>query len=281
MARHKKPRRKRGGLIIIILILLIAFAFYDSNTRITVSEYEVGYEDLPDAFNGYKIVQLSDLHATYFGEGNSDLIEKVKDADPNIIAVTGDLIDSDDQGDYVRELMPQLTAIAPVYFVNGNHEWASGGLRELYEILDDCGVVRLSNEYEIISAANDSIVLAGVEDPNGPADMETPEEFMSRIRENEGDKFVVMLYHRNDMLGEFSNMGADLVMCGHAHGGTVRLPFTDGLIGPSREFFPEHTAGVYSQGDTDMIVSRGFGKAAGVPRLFNNPDMVEIILKTN
>lgn len=278
MTKGKRPRRC-GFKIFLIIMVLIAALFYDSNTRIAISEYEAEYADLPQAFNGYRIVQLSDIHATLFGDGNEKLIEKVKEAEPNIIAITGDLIDSDDQGEYVRALMPKLTAIAPVYYVTGNHEWASGGIQELFDILEECGVTVLRNDYAVITLANDSIILAGAEDPNGPYDMEKPDELMARIRENEGDKFTVMLYHRNDKLAEFSALGVDLLLCGHAHGGIVRLPFTDGLIGPSRELFPTYTSGVYPDGDTNMIVSRGFGNAYGIPRFLNNPEVVAITLK--
>lgn len=279
MAKGKHVRRrKRAGLIIILLLLIAAaLLFADSNLRLTVSRYEEKFENLPESFDGLKIVQLSDLHNTEFGKDNSRLVKKVAREKPDIIAITGDMIDGKGQGEYVRTLIPQLVEIAPVYYVSGNHEWACGEAKTLFRDLSELGATALRNDYELITRDGESIVLVGAEDPLGPYDMMTRQELMEGVRTAEGDKFTVMLFHRNNKLNEFADLGVDLALCGHAHGGIVRLPFTDGLIGPSREWLPAYTAGEYRDGDTVMIVSRGIGYYAA-PRLFNNPDIVSITL---
>ena len=269
-----------------LIILLVGFLFYDSNARLVTREYVLRYANLPEPFDGYRIVVLSDIHATEFGNGNKRLIAKVAQARPDVIVIAGDLIDFnekkpiEDQIAIAETLVEGLGPIAPVYYITGNHEWDRriGGPRELLQMLEEKGVCVLRNAYSLLEEGAASIMLAGTDDPNGPADMIKPDEFVGRIREAEGDGFIVMLEHRNNNLELYSGLGVDLVLCGHAHGGVIRLPFTDGLIGPQRDWFPTHTSGVYTMGNTDMLVSRGLGNSWGIPRLLNNPQIVVAVL---
>jgi predicted MPP superfamily phosphohydrolase len=280
----KKRKRKHVGLFLLLLLMtLIAFLFYDSNTRLTTHEYPLYFDNLPSAFDGYRIVQLSDLHAAVFGKENMGFIDAVKKTRPDIIVITGDIINNDNaSGDdmgIATPLVRALVDIAPVYYVTGNHEWDSGRVRELLKMLGDSGVTALRNDYARLTIGAASIVLAGVDDPNGPEDMKTPEQLVSDIRNREGAPFIVLLAHRNNYMDRFSRLGLDLVLCGHAHGGMIRLPFLGGLVGPTMEFFPEYTAGVYRSGGTTMLVSRGVGNYTGLPRFLNNPEIPVVILK--
>ena len=288
--KSNKPRRKlwAGLAIILVLVLAVAALVFDSNTRIVVSEYQLFYNDLPDSFDGFRIIVLADIHATEFGNGNARLIERVRDVNPDIIAINGDLmcaylrVPLDVQLEVADRLAVALTEIAPVYFVTGNHEWDRrvGGPAELFRILEYRGVTVLRNRHVLIERGGDSIVLAGVDDPNGPADMIRPNEVVERIFSREGDdSFIVMLEHRNNNLSLYSSLGVQLVLSAHAHGGIVRLPFTDGLVGPQRELFPTYTSGIYTMGDTNMIVSRGLGNHI-VWRFLNNPQIVVAVLRT-
>ncbi|MBO4832353.1 MAG: metallophosphoesterase [Oscillospiraceae bacterium] len=277
MSRRREKKRVSWAWIVVLLLIVVALIVADSSLRIVTNEYEAFFDDLPPEFDGYRIVQISDLHARRFGEGNRRLMEAVLTADPDIIAVTGDLIDSDNQGETAREILGALAPIAPVYYVTGNHEWDSGGLDELWRIIEESGVTSLRNEYVLLNEGDASIVLAGAEDPGGPSDMETPEELVSAIRRLEGgDSFIVMLNHRNDRLERYAALGVQLVLSGHAHGGLIRLPFTDGLIGPGRDLLPDYTSGIYTSGDTVMVVSRGFG---GPVRFLNNPEITVTVLR--
>lgn len=275
---RRKRRGRRAGLLLLPLLLL-GLLLLDSNARLVTEEYVLHYKSLPPAFDGFRIVQLSDIHAAGFGAENEGLVSAVLKAEPDLIVVTGDLIDRDDQLDIVRPLMARIAALAPVYYVTGNHEWDSGGIGPLFDMLADCGVTTLRNRHEVISRGADRIVIAGLDDPNGPADMKMPEEVVAAARKGEGDAFIVLLGHRNNMLQRVAAMKIPLFFCGHAHGGIVRLPFTDGLIGPNREWLPSYTSGVYSLGETRMVVSRGIGNHTGYPRLFNNPHIAVAILK--
>ena len=277
MSRRSRKKRRSGGWIVLLVVIVLAVMLFDSNYRIVTDEYEVTFDDLPEEFDGYRIVQISDLHARQFGEGNRRLMEAVLRADPDIIVVTGDLIDGPDQGAVIRETMSAIAPIAPTYYVTGNHEWDSGGLSELWQILDDCGVITLRNEYVMLERRGAQLALAGAEDPGGPYDMETPEELIAAIRAREGnDVFLAVLNHRNDRLDRYAALDVDLVLSGHAHGGLIRLPFTDGLYGPGRDFLPTYTSGVCTSGDTVMVVSRGF---AGPVRFLNNPELAVTVLR--
>lgn len=276
-ANTKRKKKKHFSSVLILIIVAMVVLFADSWFRIVTDEYEIKSENIPNAFNGFRIVQISDLHGREFGEQNQRLIRAVEKAKPDIITVTGDLIDADDQGKMAQTVLSAFSGIAPTYFVTGNHEWASGGLSDLWTILNRCGVTELENKYVLLYRNTERIVLAGITDPGGPYDMMTPDEIISDIRKNEGDDYLVILNHRNDRLNLFAELGVNLVLSGHAHGGIVRIPFTDGLYGPGRELFPSYTCGLYSRGSTDMIVSRGFG---GPIRLFNNPQITVAVLRS-
>jgi len=273
-------------VILLAIILLVGVLYYDSNTRLVTTEFELSYPNLPDAFHGYRIVLLADLHGAEHGENNQRLVDAVRAANPDIITIAGDLIDRYQAGrpverqlEIAQTLVEQLVTIAPVYYVTGNHEWDSGFVRPLLEMLRESGVEVLQNQYRLLEFSGESIILAGLEDPGGPADMIQPREFIESIREREDADFLIVLNHRNYSLNLFSRLGVDLVLSGHAHGGMVRLPFTDGLIGPQYEFFPTYTSGVYTMGVTDMVVSRGLGNHFGWTRFLNNPQVVVIELR--
>jgi len=275
------PKRRRRGCFpgLFLIFALLAALIWDGNTRLVTDEYSLGGARLPAGFDGFRIVQLSDLHTKEFGAGNEKLLDAVSDARPDIIAVTGDLIDSDRAEDYVRTLMTALTKIAPVYYVTGNHEWASGWVRDLFGILEECGVTVLRNEYVTLERGGDSIVLAGLEDPNGPYDMKKPGELMEEIRAAEGDKYVLVLSHRSERDADWPALGVDAVLSGHIHGGLIRLPGVGGLVSPNHTLFPKHSAGVWDDGGTQVLISRGLGNKKGTLRLFNNPELVVAVLE--
>jgi len=274
-------------MIVILLLLLIGILLYDSNTRLVTSEYEVGFANLPGAFDGYRIVVLSDIHAAEFGAGNERLIGKVRATNPDIIILAGDFIDNHETIDTEAQLaiadtlVLGLEPIAPLYYITGNHEWDNGGVRELLALLEEREVSVLRNKYTRLAKGGDSVILAGTDDPNGPADMPKPEEFVGKIREAEGRDFIVMLEHRNYNLELYSELGVELVLSGHSHGGIIRLPFVGGLIGQQRDWFPENTNGVCAQGGTKMVVSRGIGNHTGFPRFLNNPEIVVVVLRNS
>ena len=276
---------KRHGclhsLIILLVVVLIAAGFgYFENNVIDAEEISVSSARLPSSFDDFRIVVISDLHGREFGDGNEELAAAVEAAEPDIIALTGDLADENSDAEAVASQMAQLTALAPTYYVSGNHEWVMEDPWGFFALLEENGVKVLHNAWEALTVNGETIVLAGVDDPNGPWDQKTPEQLVSEIRAEMGDPYIVMLSHRNEQLELWSELGVDTVLCGHAHGGIIRLPFVGGLVGTDRRLFPEYTNGLYTEGTTSMVVSRGLGNT-GLPfRIFNRPHLPVVVLET-
>ena len=214
------------------------------------------------------------------GLDSRDLLELVAEQEPDLIAVTGDLIDQEGQLAMVPALARGLAAIAPTYYVTGNHEWAVGGVPALKEILTANGVTVLSNQFVPLERNGDTIVLAGIDDPNGYADQKTPEELAAEVYAACGDPFWILLAHRNNRFArQYSLLGADLVCSGHAHGGIVRLPGTDGLFSHDLDLFPSYTAGLYEENGSVLFVTRGLGNSGPSFRVFNRPEIAVLTLR--
>lgn len=274
-----KKRKHLFLKIVLSLGLAGGLLLADSNLRVVRTAYELVYETLPESFDGFTVVQISDVHGALFGRDNEGLLEKVRAAAPDLIAITGDLADADTDLGRVDALLAGLTPIAPVYYVSGNHEWSDGILGPLAELLKARGVRYLRNEYEVLERGGDAIVLAGVEDPNGWADQPRPDEFAKTLRRERPGDFVVLLGHRNYWVEKYPALPVDLILCGHAHGGIIRLPFAGGLLAQGRSLFPDYDAGVYESGSYLMLVSRGLGNSVPIPRFLNNPELVTVTLR--
>lgn len=275
----KQHTRKRRKLIIIILILILILAVFaiDSNTRIVTTEYQVYSDRLPQAFDGFRIVQLSDLHGREFGEDNSKLLDDVRAANPDIIAITGDFFDEYTEDGYAEITVSSLCEIAPVYYVSGNHEWWQNP-RDTFDKIEEAGANVLRNEYVTLEQDGETIVFAGVDDPNGPYDMITKDAFVAKIKETTDD-YILMLSHRNTDFELWTDLDVDLVLSGHAHGGIIRIPGIGGILIHREDIGSGHIAGMFEEGNTTMIVSRGLGNSV-IPRMFNNPEIVVAVLRT-
>lgn len=284
MKTKGKKHRGRGCLTALIILALIAaaaaFLIKDSREDLEISRYEVASQKLPESFDGFKIVQLSDLHGAEFGEDGMELVDKVGSLEPDIIALTGDFVT--DEGDLaaVKKLAGRLTELCPVYFVSGNHEFGSGLAVKVRNILERAGVKYLSNEYLTISRGEDEILLGGVEDPLAYADMLSPDELAQKMNDAAPDAFKILLGHRNYWMTEYPELPVDLIFCGHAHGGLIRIPGVGGLIGTDRRLFPDFDAGQFNNGRYTLIVSRGLGNSVPIPRVFNRPEIVCVELSS-
>lgn len=277
-----KKRARKTILIILALLIAGTVFFYDQQNRIQTEELTAASPRLPNPFDGLRIVQVSDLHGKEFGDGNRTLLEEVADLKPDLIAITGDLIDDPDQFHMIAPVATGLAAIAPTYYVTGNHEWAIKEAYTVKSLLRECGVTVLANEYLPLEKDGQTMILAGIDDPNGPYDQKTPGELAQEIRAAYGDEtYILLLAHRNEYYKVYEQAGFDLTLCGHVHGGLVRLPFTDGLIDNTRRrFFPTHTAGLYDLAQGELMVSRGLGNGGYTFRLFNRPHLPVIVLRT-
>ena len=285
MENKRRPRRWPRRLLVLLLVVLTGvWFFFDQQNRIQPEDISVSDPGLPEAFEGFRIVQISDLHGKQFGEDSEKLLAQVAAQEPDLIAITGDLIDQALQLEDLPALARGLAAIAPTYYVTGNHEWAIRQANEVKLLLEQNGVTPLTNSYVVLERDGQRIVVAGVDDPNGPYDQKTGPELRAEITAAEGDVYTVLLAHR-DSVEEYGGWGYDLVFCGHGHGGIFRIPIVDqGLLSTDRTLFPEYDGGLHPlSGGGWCVVSRGLGSNT-VPfrafRLFNRPHLPVVTLHT-
>lgn len=248
--------------------LVIWFVLF-SNNSLTVSRYNVKMPSAPES--PVHIVHLSDIHGKSFGKGNARLLAKVKALCPDLIAYTGDIIHVYDKKDIKRALalVKELSAIAPVLYVSGNHEMRGKKYRAFAAQLEDAGAIVLDDRFIAVKG----ITVAGLN--------------ASHLRNNKiyqitprGGSFKLLLAHEPQFLIKYARAGYDLALCGHAHGGQWRLPFAKkGLYAPGQGIFPEYTSGRHICGATQMIVSRGLGNSEFPLRLFNRPEIVIITVE--
>ena len=220
------------------LLLVFALLLADSKYRLTVTEYSLESTHLPEHFDGFTIVQLSDLHGAQFGENNSRLAARVAALSPDLIALTGDYIECAEDIPVTRSLILQLKDIAPVYFTSGNHDWASGAIDELRQAVTDSDGVYLSNEATQLERNGQTVILAGVEDPNSRADWIHPDALLEQIAAKHPEQYIILLAHRNDFVTKYPALPCDVIFTGHGHGGVLRLPGIGGLIGTDRNLLP-------------------------------------------
>ncbi|ALC87061.1 phosphoesterase [Bacillus sp. FJAT-22090] len=258
----------------LVLLLVLVAILYFGNKNIKTTEIVVESDKLPTSFNGLKIVQISDLHDATFGENQTKLVKKVKEAKPDLIFITGDLIDSNRYDlENSLDLVEQIASFAPIYYVTGNHEIATNDMENIKTSLTELGVNVLTNEEETIEKDGEQVRIIGIEDPlNGVL----VKEALSKFKQS--DTFTLVLSHRPETFEDYVDHNLDIVFSGHAHGGQFRIPWIGGLAAPGQGLFPHFTAGVYEENNTRMIVSRGLGNSVFPVRVFNTPEIISVTL---
>lgn len=281
----KKPNKKTVLIVSVLVILCLGIWTLWGNIALEVNEYEIVSDRIPEAFAGFRIAQVSDLHNKDFGEGYGQLLTLLSEINPDIIVVTGDLIDSRQTNlDVALQFAWQAGKIARVYYVSGNHEARVPEYEDLKTGLVKAGVVILENQKVQITREGESITLMGIDDPSFQedylfGDSESVARQAIEDLKNESDGYTVLLSHRPELFDLYVDTGMDLVFSGHAHGGQFRLPFIGGLVAPNQGFFPEYDAGQFNEENTTMIVSRGVGNSI-IPIRFNNrPEIVLVTLR--
>lgn len=281
-------KKRRILTIAAIAVLLIALAGWTvwGNGALELNTYIIASEKLPASFHGFRIAQVSDLHNTELGENNKNLLAMLRSARPDIIVITGDLIDSrnTDVG-IALSFTEEAMKIAPCYYVTGNHEARVSQYNTLREGLMELGVIILENAWVEIQQGGEKITLMGVDDPSFQTDylFGDEEAVMTQTLNNltwDKDSYTILLSHRPELFDVYEYMGVDLVFSGHAHGGQFRLPFVGGLVAPNQGFFPKYDSGLYTKNNTAMLVSRGIGNSI-IPIRFNNrPEVILAELKS-
>lgn len=272
-------------LVMVLLFLLTATVWlWWGNRVLTQQWYVIRDSRVPEAFDGFTIAQVSDLHNTEFGSGNGELLELLRQAQPDIIVITGDLID------YHRtdiplalEFVRQAVTIAPCYYVTGNHDPNIG--IDKYRVLESgllaAGVHVLNDERYYLVRDAQTLTIAGIGDPvysdlvGGIGNAMFPPGIQELT---EAGDYTVLLCHRPEFLERYAMADVELVLTGHAHGGQIRLPLLGGLWAPNQGALPEYTSGLYTMDDTTMVVSRGLGNSLFPLRVNNPPEVVLVEL---
>ncbi|WP_343002744.1 metallophosphoesterase [Intestinibacter bartlettii] len=277
-----------------IFILMYLYIKYNVNT-LEVTKYVVENKKVPKEFDGYNIVQISDLHSKLFGENNKKLIQKIKSLNPDIVVVTGDLIDGENNNYNVAlDFMKEISKLYRVYYIIGNHEQKSlikkykDEYKDYFNKLHQIDFVNLDNNKVEIVKGESNINLYGLTVPYScykylfdnqettSIDINFLEEKLGKV---DREQFNILLAHTPFYFDEYEKWGADLTLCGHVHGGIVRLPIVGGLLSPDRKFFPKYDLGEYTKNKSTMIVSKGLGGSKVLIRVNCKPEIVNIKLK--
>lgn len=269
--------------IIIIIIVLSSLYLYYENTKLQVSNYNIINHNIPIDFNNYKIVQISDFHNNKSNTLTNDLIKEIEKQKPNIIVLTGDLIDSNKTDIEVAiNFIKNINNIAPIYFASGNHESNISSYSKLKEQIEENKVIILDNKVEILKINESEINLIGIDDPrmaneDGVSDSEIVKVELANAKYNE-NKYSILLSHRPELFDIYVEKEINLILTGHAHGGQIRIPFIGGIVAPNQGFFPKYTSGIFEENKTTMVVSRGIGNSILPFRINNRPELVVITL---
>lgn len=296
---------KKLNIFLALILTILAFYFLSCKT-IKVRDYEIENDKVE---NEVRIVQLSDFHSNDYGENESILIDKVREASPTLIALTGDFFDTRQGADKcdsnVTTLIDGIIDLCPVYFVSGNHDYTNTNIKEKFEILEEKSVQVLKDEIVKVEVPEGIILVAGVQDPYKTIEKtkdglikENKEEYFTRLRSlhektleerskvEEGGQevlFSVLLAHRPEYIKEYLKYDYDLILSGHMHGGQWRFPpLINGLYAPDKRLFPRYAGGRYKfkKKKTVMIVSRGLSyQQPNVARIFNPPELVVVRVK--
>ena len=279
--------RKRAKMIIVTVAVLLAVCIIYGlwcNKALELNIYKIDSPEIPEVFEGFKIVHISDLHNTEIGDENEELLTMIRDAEPDIITITGDLIDSRRTDiDVAMRFIEKAVKIAPCYYVPGNHEQRIGEYTVLKSAMKETGVTVLDNKKIKLEQAGAYIVIAGVNDPMFTMDPQTEETYMVMEKALDDlladeDGYTILLSHRPELMETYVQSAVDLVLTGHAHGGQIRMPFVGGIISPGEGLFPEYYEGVHEQDGTYMVISRGIGNSLFPLRINNRPEVGVVIL---
>jgi len=269
------------GILAAVFLGLILWGLWE-NTALELNFHILSSPRVPESFSGFRIAHISDLHNAEMGPDNEKLLSVLREAQPDLIAITGDLIDSRNTDiETALEFAREAVKIAPCYYVTGNHEARVAEYALLKAGLEEAGVTVLENARAQITREGETLTVLGVQDPSFCTgylfgDDETVMDTQLTALRQSADGYTVLLSHRPELFSVYLSHGIDLTLSGHAHGGQFRLPFLGGLIAPNQGLFPQYDSGLYTEGNANLIVSRGIGNSI-LPLRINNPPEVILI----
>jgi len=265
-------------VVVGVLSALLVAAFWSG---IVIRNYAIETNKIPNG-ESVRAVLISDLHNYIYGDNQSKIIDRVIDANPDIILLAGDMADDVTPILGLELFLAGIRDIAPIFYVTGNHEYWTRDIASVKRLFREFGVTVLEDKYVEIEISGIPIVVAGVCDPEcsrfgNRQNRPTMQEAFGHLSADDG-RFKILLSHRPELIHEQRQFPFDLVVAGHAHGGQWRIPFIlNGLFAPNQGLFPRYAGGKYKFDDTTLIVSRGITvNHPSIPRIFNPPEIVVI-----
>lgn len=282
------------SILFIVCFVIICIISFIENRRLTITKYVIKAKRLPKAFDGFHIVQLSDMHNASFGKDNEKLLDKIRALSPDIILVTGDMIIAKPGTDvrFASDMMNQFVSIAPVYFSLGNHELRSDLYTEVYGTLWQDFYGQLDKRIKVLR--NESVDVWQNGQRLRVYGLDLTPELYRRFKQTPMDKdylnnlfgcceekdYHIFMAHNPDYFKQYADWGADLTFSGHVHGGMVRIPFLGGALSPMVHFFPKYDKGLFEYANKYMILSGGLGSHTFRFRVNNLPEIVSVTLKS-
>lgn len=259
-------------LIMSIFIIIFVFAF---NINLTTKYYKIDSHKLNE---NVRILFISDLHSSYYGKNQKNLLTSINLQNPDIILLGGDIADDKRTHENTEILLKNISKKYPCYYVSGNHEFWSGEINNIKKMFLSYGINILEGNNKIISVNNQKINICGVDDPEiGKNTFFKQINNISNLINN--SFFTIFLSHRPEYINTYIDYDFDLILSGHAHGGQWIIPgILNGFYAPNQGFFPEYAGGLYKFDKKIFIVSRGLAKwsTSIIPRIFNPPELVII-----
>lgn len=282
---QKLNKVKLSQVFLGFIIASVRF-LWTEDKHIVTTNYTYRSKNIPKSFEGYKIVQVSDFHNAYLGRRSKHLLKAVEKAEPDAIVITGDIVDRRTPNlKRAAVLIEKITGIQETFYITGNHEAHYKHYNKLYDVIGRSDVRNITKHSAVLERNGEKINLTGINDVWFFGDEENPRtyrNFQNELRNKVSalpHDFTVLLAHRPELLSIYSKNDVDLVFCGHAHGGQIRLPVVKGLYAPHQGVNPKYTEGMHEQNGTTMVVSRGLGNSRFPFRVFNHPEVVVVELR--
>ncbi len=274
--------KKYKTIFLCVCVLLIVFLVLGLYNALKVVTYTIETEKIESPV---KIALVTDLHSCKHGENQEDLINAIKEANPDVILLGGDIYDDVLPNENTSIVLGAISEKYPCYYVTGNHEYWSDDIESFLDLVDSFGITVLDGSYDTIEVNGQSINICGITDPDvlryteGHDDIRQQLDNVAEVSDN--GNYTVLLAHRPELIDTYREYDFDLVLSGHAHGGQWRIPgLINGVLAPNQGFFPDYAGGLYEFENMDFIVSRGLSRESTlVPRFFNRPELVLIELE--
>ncbi len=280
-------KKRLGLLALLFFVLFLIFSFVKSNFSFKVTKYKISSYEIPNAFNGFKIAQISDLHAGVFGENQEKIVKKLEEEKVNIVVFTGDLISRNSSNlEKFAKSLEEIIKTYPSYYIPGNHELMREGNKEYKDflaLLEKEGMIMLGNKTYPLYRRGAFIQISGLDEGLSFYEVKADKNHIpveSLITAPDERVFSMLLAHNPLYFNSYVNWGADLVLAGHVHGGVIRLPLIGGILSPEVGLFPKYDKGLYTSGHQNMIVSVGMGDSFPGFRLFNQKELVIVELES-